>query len=84
MEKIVKEVTKEAFSTEANTYLEQLKSEYDIAIFPQDAGKFYYMNKGLVHEIRFDDGYMIDTEFKSWSVEEKNFVMNVLDNRPIW
>lgn len=58
-------------------YLEQLSSENDIAIFPRRWGRYYYMHKGLVHEIRLEENQVIEDTFESWSVEERNFVMGL-------
>lgn len=83
MEVVVKQLKEEEFKKEVKEYLEQLKAENDIAEFPMDRGRYYYMLNGLVHEVRFEDDKMIDATFESWSKEEKNFVMNVLSDR-IW
>lgn len=39
------------------------------------------MHKGLVHEIRWEESQIIEETYESWSIEEKNFVMNILDDR---
>lgn len=74
---------KEHYEDIVTKYLEQLQSEQDIALFPRCFGKYYYMYKGLVHEIRIEDDQIVDETFESWSKEEKHFVMTVLSDR-VW
>ena len=83
MKKVICDSLMEDYNDFVNKYLEQLQSEYDIALFPRYLGNYYYMNGGLVHEIRLEDNQVVDETFKSWSVEEKNFAMNVLSSR-VW
>jgi len=75
---IAKNIAPEEFDDFVNEYLEQLKTENDIKLFERRFGNYYYMNQRLVHEISYEKGKVIDETYAEWSVEEKNFVMNVL------
>ena len=79
--KVICEISKENYDDAVNKYLEQLQLEQNIVLFSRDSRKYYYMFQGLVHEIRLENDHIIDDTFESWSVEEKNFVMSVLDRR---
>ena len=74
-------VNKENYRDVVNQYIEKLKKEQDITLFEGVFG--YYMCKGLVHELRLEDNQIVDETYESWSIKEKNFVMNVLDRR-VW
>ena len=74
---IASEVEKENYCNVVNQYIEQLQKEQDITLFEGAFG--YYMCKGLVHEIRWEDNQIVDETYESWSIKEKHFVMNVLD-----
>lgn len=77
MQKVVASgVNRENYREVVNEYIEQLKQENDITVFQGVFGA--YMLDGLVHEIKFEDGQVIDVAYESWSVEEKNFVMTKL------
>ena len=80
MDKVVaSNVSKENYRNVVNEYIEQLQKEQDITLFENVFG--YYMYEGLVHEIKLEDNQVIDETYESWSIQEKNFVMNVLDHR---
>lgn len=82
MNKIVASgVNKENYHNVVDEYIEQLQKERDITLF--EGVKGYYMLDGLVHELKLDGEQLLDVTYGSWSKEEKNFVLNVLDNR-IW
>ena len=77
MQKVVaNDVSMENYRDVVNAYIEQLKQENDITVFQGVFGA--YMLDGLVHEIKFEDGQIIDEAYASWSKEEKNFVMTKL------
>lgn len=76
---VASDVCKENYRKVVNEYIEQLEQEKDITLFGGVFG--YYMYKGLVHEIRLDNNQVVDETYASWSVKEKNFVLNVLDHR---
>jgi hypothetical protein len=77
MQKVVaSDVSIENYRGVVNNYIEQLKQENDILEFEDVFG--YYMLDGLVHEIKFEDGQLIDEAYESWSKEERNFVMTKL------
>lgn len=78
---IANNMEKEQYDDFVNEYLEQLQSENDITLFDKKYGCYYYMFKGLVHEIKLEKKKVTDETFASWSIEEKNFVMNILDDR---
>lgn len=83
MQKVVaNDVSKENYRDVVNAYVEQLQKEQDITLFENVVG--YYMYEGLVHELRLEDEQLLDVTYASWSVEEKNFLFNVLDRRVIW
>lgn len=83
MQKVVaSDVSKENYRDVVNAYIEQLQKEQDITLFENVCG--YYMFKGLVHELKLEDDQLLDVTYPSWSVEEKNFLFNVLDRRVIW
>ena len=73
---VASDVSKENYRQVVNEYIEQLKEEKDIALFGSVFG--YYMYEGLVHEIRLENSQVLDETYESWSVKEKNFVLNVL------
>ena len=82
MNKIVASgVNKENYHQSVDEYISQLQKEQDITLF--EGVKGYYMLDGLVHELKLDGEQLLDITYGSWSKEEKNFVLNVLDNR-IW
>lgn len=82
MNKIVASgVNKENYHQSVDEYINQLQKEQDITLF--EGVKGYYMLDGLVHELKLDGEQLLDITYGSWSKEEKNFVLNVLDNR-IW
>ncbi len=82
MNKIVASgVNKENYHHVVDEYIEQLQKERDITLF--EGVKGYYMLDGLVHELKLDGEQLVDETYGSWSKEEKNFVLNVLDRR-IW
>ena len=82
MIKIVeRDILEEKYNEVVNSYLNELKHEFDIALFPEHWGKHYYMYEGLVHEIRLEEGQVVDETFEAWSIEEKNFTVNILDKR---
>ena len=74
-------VNKENYDNVVDEYISQLQKEQDITLFENIKG--YYMLGGLVHELKLDGEQLIDETYASWSKEEKNFVLNVLDRR-IW
>ena len=74
-------VNKENYHQAVDEYISQLQKEQDITLF--EGVKGYYMLDGLVHELRLEGEQLLDVTYGSWSKEEKNFVLNVLDNR-IW
>ena len=83
MQKVVaNDVSKENYRDVVNAYIEQLQKDQDITLFENVVG--YYMYEGLVHELRLEDDKLIDVTYASWSVEEKNFLFNVLDRRVRW
>lgn len=83
MQKVVaNDVSKENYRDVVNAYIEQLQKEQDITLFENVVG--YYMYEGLVHELRMEDEQLFDVTYASWSVEEKNFLFNVLDRRVRW
>lgn len=69
-------VSRENYCDVVKEYIEQLKQENDITVFQGVFGA--YMLDGLVHEVKFEDGQLIDEAYESWSKEEKNFVMTKL------
>lgn len=74
-------VDKENYHNVIDEYIKQLKKEYDITLFEGLRG--YYMFEGLVHELKLEGEQLIDETYGSWSKEEKNFLLNVLDHR-VW
>lgn len=78
---VASEVDKEKYRDVVNEYIVQLQKEQDITLFEGVFG--YYMYKGLVHEIKLENKQIIDETYESWSIKEKNFVLNMLDRR-IW
>ena len=72
-------VSRENYCEAVKEYIEQLQKDQDITLFENVVG--YYMYKGLVHELRLEDNQLFDVTYASWSVEEKNFLFNVLDHR---
>ena len=74
-------VNKENYHNVVDEYISQLQKEQDITLFENVKG--YYILVGLFHELKLDGEQLIDVTYESWSKEEKNFVLNVLDNR-IW
>ncbi len=81
MKMIANNIGKEMYDDFVNEYLKQLESENDITLFGKRYGSYYYMYKGLVHEIKWEESQIIEETYESWSIEEKNFVMNVLNDR---
>ncbi len=81
MKVIADNIEKEKYDDFVVDYLKQLESEDDITLFGKRYGSYYYMHKGLVHEIRWEESQIIEETYESWSIEEKNFVMNVLNDR---
>lgn len=81
MKMIANSIGKEKYDDFVNEYLKQLESENDITLFGKKYGSYYYMHKGLVREIRWEESQIIEETYESWSIEEKNFVMNVLNDR---
>ena len=58
MKIIADNIGKEKYDDFVNEYLKQLESENDITLFGKRYGSYYYMHKGLVHEIRWEDFYL--------------------------
>ena len=81
MKIIADNIGKEKYDDFVNEYLKQLESENDITLFGKRYGSYYYIHKGLVHEIRWEESQIIEETYESWPIEEKNFVMNDLDDR---
>ena len=76
---IANSVSKENFCNVVNAYIKQLQKEQDITVFENVFG--YYMYEGLVHELRLDGDQIVDETYESWSIKEKNFVMNELNHK---
>lgn len=79
MNKVVaSDINKDDYRDIVNDYIEQLRKEKDITLFNGVFG--YYMYKGLVHEIKIEENCIVDETYESWSIKEKNFLLNVINN----